>query len=132
VSWAALFGAFLLCHLAGDFLLQTDWQALHKTAGLAGGVQARRALVAHAATYTLAFVPALAWIAVELHPATALAAALLIALPHIAVDDGRLTAAWVRRVKRVEGKPPFVVVFGVDQTFHVLALAALALLGTTT
>jgi hypothetical protein len=44
VTWSALFGAFVLSHLAGDFLLQTDWQAMHKQGGLGRDVAARRAL----------------------------------------------------------------------------------------
>jgi hypothetical protein len=30
VTWSALFGTFVLSHLVGDFLLQTNWQAMNK------------------------------------------------------------------------------------------------------
>ena len=36
VSWVAVFDVFVVCHLVGDFLLQTDWQANHKYGGLGG------------------------------------------------------------------------------------------------
>jgi hypothetical protein len=130
VSWSALFGVFLLCHLAGDFLLQTDWQATNKQDGLGSNRRARRALAAHVLTYTLVFVPALVWVAEGSGAAVAVGVALLVALPHVVVDDGRLVAVWVQRVKRVEGVPTTVVRLGVDQTLHVLALAAVALLVT--
>jgi hypothetical protein len=32
--WVEVFAAFGLCHLAGDYMLQTEWQALHKFGGL--------------------------------------------------------------------------------------------------
>ena len=49
--------------MVGDYLLQTDWQARNKRGGLGGDPVARRALLTHVTTYTLAFVPALIWIA---------------------------------------------------------------------
>jgi hypothetical protein len=131
VTWSALFGAFVLCHLVGDFLLQTDWQATHKQGGLGPDRDARRALATHVLTYTLAFVPALVWAATEVTALAGVGLALAIAIPHAAVDDGRFVAVWVRRVKGVQGTPPNVVRLGVDQTLHVLALGAVALLGTS-
>ena len=58
MSWVSVFASFLVAHMVGDYLLQTDWQARNKRGGLSGGV-ALRALGMHVATYTLAFVPAL-------------------------------------------------------------------------
>ena len=57
---------FFVCHFVGDYLLQTDWQALHKRNGLGSDSESRRALLSHVTTYTLSFVPALIWIAGEL------------------------------------------------------------------
>jgi hypothetical protein len=131
VTWPGLFSAFVLCHLAGDFLLQTDWQASHKQGGLGRDRVARRALAAHVLTYSLAFVPALIWVGVEVSAVAAVGLAVLIALPHAAVDDGRFVTTWVRRVKGVEGTPPNVVRLGVDQSLHVLALGAVAVLGSS-
>jgi hypothetical protein len=131
MTWSGLFGAFILCHLVGDFLLQTDWQAMHKQGGLGRDAVARRALFSHVTTYTLAFVPALVWLGAEVSVAAGVGGAVLIAVSHLAVDDGRFVSLWVRRVKGVQGTPPNVVRLGVDQTLHVLALGAIALLGTS-
>jgi hypothetical protein len=131
VTWSALFGAFVLSHLVGDFLVQTDWQAMNKQGGLGRDTAARRALATHVLTYTLAFVPALVWTATEVTPLAGVGLALLIAIPHAAVDDGRFVSGWVRRVKGVQGTPPNVVRLGVDQSLHVLALGAVALLGSS-
>ena len=62
MTWPGVFAAFFACHLAGDLLLQTEWQAVTKVQGF-GTAAGRRALVSHVATYTLVFVPALVWIA---------------------------------------------------------------------
>jgi len=130
MTWPALFGVFLLSHLAGDFLLQTDWQAHGKEHGLGTDPNARRALALHGLTYALAFVPALVWVGSESGAPAAVGIAALVMLPHVIIDDGRLVAAWVRHVKHVRGTPATVVRLGVDQSLHVMLLAAVALLVT--
>jgi|SRR3954447_5652811 hypothetical protein len=127
MAWVEVFSAFVVCHLAGDYLLQTDHQARHKHGGLGADPVARRALLAHIATYTLAFVPALVWLAGDLH-AGVLWVAALIAAPHLVQDDGRLIARYVSDVKGARGPGTEGIVALVDQSFHVLALFALALL----
>jgi hypothetical protein len=127
MAWVEVFSAFVVCHLAGDYLLQTDHQARHKHGGLGPDPVSRRALLAHIATYTLAFVPALVWLAGDLH-AGILWVAALIALPHFIQDDGRLIERYVVDVK---GAPPAIVPAiapMVDQAFHFVALFGLALL----
>jgi hypothetical protein len=52
VLWVEVFAVFGVCHLAGDFILQTEWQATRKFGGLGSDGSARRALLAHTATYT--------------------------------------------------------------------------------
>ena len=54
MSWVSVFAGFLVAHMVGDYLLQTDWQARHKRGGLTDPA-ARRPLVTHVTTYTLAF-----------------------------------------------------------------------------
>ena len=44
VSWTAVLAGFFVAHMVGDYLLQTDWQARHKTCGLGRDPVARRAL----------------------------------------------------------------------------------------
>jgi hypothetical protein len=127
VSWVEFFALLLISHLAGDFLVQTEWQASHKLGGLGGPPAARRALLAHLATYTLCFVPALIWLADSLGWA-AVGIGALIAAPHYVQDDGRLLSAYLHRVKGTSAQPGDLVYAAVDQAFHLLALFGVALL----
>ena len=70
--------------------------------------------------------PALIWLADDIG-AGVVAAAAAVAIPHMVQDDGRLLAAFVRHVKGYEAAKNPSVTAMVDQTFHVLALFALAL-----
>jgi hypothetical protein len=128
VSWVAVFDVFLVCHLVGDFLFQTDWQANNKYAGLGGDPARRRALVSHVVTYTLAFLPALVWIACETELWRALLAAVVIAVPHLIQDDGRLLDAYMRRIKGPGSVASPGIRVACDQSFHVLFLLGTALL----
>ena len=127
MAWVEVFSAFVVCHLVGDYLLQTDHQARHKHGGLGADPVARRALLAHIATYTLAFVPALIWLADDLG-AGVLWVAALIAVPHLVQDDGRLLERYVTQVKGVPSANVPAIAPMVDQAFHVLVLFGLALL----
>lgn len=128
MSWVAVFDAFVVCHLVGDFLLQTDWQATNKHGGLGGDPVRRRALAAHIATYTLAFVSALVWIGCETELWRAFLAAVLVAVPHLIQDDGRLLDAYMRRIKGPDSVASPGIRVAVDQSFHVLTLFGTALL----
>jgi Protein of unknown function (DUF3307) len=125
VSWSEVLLAFIISHAAGDVLLQTDWQALTKVRGL-GDWEARRALGKHLATYMLAFVPALVWIAAETTVLRALGVGVLIAIPHLIIDDGRIVSGWLRVVKHVDS-PALGLRIAVDQTFHAICLLGAAL-----
>jgi hypothetical protein len=127
MSWPAVFLVLVLSHLAGDFLLQTEWQAVNKRGGLGRSRESRRALRNHALTYTLAFVPGLVWIAVERGPALAAMLAVVVALPHTVIDDGRLLRSYMREVKRC-GQPAPALLVAVDQSFHLVTLLPVALL----
>lgn len=126
MPWAEILLVFLVSHMAGDYLLQTEWQATHKRGGLGGDPVRRRALVSHIATYTLAFVPSFVWLADDLG-AGVLGVAALIAFPHLVQDDGRLLTLWVRRVKGCPQTPDPSLFTAVDQSFHLLALFLVAL-----
>jgi hypothetical protein len=126
VSWVSVFAGFLVAHMVGDYLLQTDWQARHKRGGLTDRV-AFRALFSHVTTYTLAFVPAFVWIATELDVGWAAVAAVLVFVPHLLIDDGRVVRLYLSRVKHVEGFD-VAIASSVDQSFHVLSLWLVALL----
>jgi hypothetical protein len=130
MPWVEAFAAFVVSHLVGDYLLQTDWQARNKRGGLGPDPVARRALLSHIASYTLAFVPALIWLAGEIG-AWAVAIGALIAVPHLIQDDGRLLAAYMRHVKHADGQANPSVAAAADQAFHFLALFLTALLATS-
>jgi Protein of unknown function (DUF3307) len=129
VTWVEVFLVFVVSHLVGDFLLQTDWQARHKFGGLGPNHESRRALLAHTLTYTLAFVPALIWMATDIG-AWAIGVAALVAVPHMVQDDGRLLDLYVRRVKGLAGEAPSGLRLAVDQSSHMIMLFLLSLLVT--
>jgi hypothetical protein len=125
-----VFAVLVVCHAVGDFLLQTEWQATHKHGGLGRDRVRRRALLAHVATYTLAFVPALAWLAGDLGAGGVAALAAAVLVPHAVQDDGRLLGAYVRTVKRTEPAPGMLML-AVDQCFHLVVLFGLAVAAGT-
>jgi Protein of unknown function (DUF3307) len=128
VRWEEVFAVFLVCHVAGDFLLQTDWQAVNKRGGLTSrNPEARRALLSHVVVYTLAFIPAVIWIATE-KSALAIALLAVVFIPHLVQDDARALVAWNRIVKRSAPQPGDFVYMAIDQSFHLLFLFATALL----
>jgi hypothetical protein len=125
MTWVEIFTTFVVSHLVGDYLLQTDWQALHKRGGLARGAgDARRALFTHVGTYTLAFVPALVVSDLSVELVWVVPA---IAIPHLIQDDGRLLHTYMKRVKHLDPTGNLSVSIAVDQTFHLLALLVVAL-----
>ena len=126
MSWVEVFAVFVVSHAVGDFLLQTEFQALHKRGGLGADRVARRALASHVLTYTLAFLPALVWLGGEQGAAVALAVAAGVAVPHGVQDDGRLLGAYARVVKHTDPQPGMLML-AVDQSFHLVVLFALAL-----
>jgi hypothetical protein len=126
MSWPPVFAAFLVCHLTGDLLLQTEWQALTKVRGL-GDPEGRRALMSHGVSYTLPYLPALVWVATDRSVVRAVVVAVLIALPHVVVDDGRFVGAWLRQVKHSPDPAPSLRLM-VDQSFHVVCLLGVAML----
>jgi hypothetical protein len=127
VPWVEVFSVFLVSHLVGDYLLQTDWQAAHKRGGLGPNRESRRALLAHITTYTLAFVPALIWLADDIG-AWVIGVAALIAFPHMVQDDGRLLERYIAFIKGEPATRNTAVVAVVDQSFHILVLFLIALL----
>jgi hypothetical protein len=128
MNWATVLAAFVVCHLGGDFLLQTEWQALTKVRGL-GDPEGRRALVLHVCTYTLAFLPALVWVADDRTVVRAIVVAALVAIPHALVDDGHFTRGWLRQVKHSPRPAPSLALM-VDQSFHIVCLLGAALVAT--
>jgi hypothetical protein len=127
MPWVEVFVVFVVSHLVGDYLLQTEWQALNKRGGLRGTPTMRRALLSHIATYTLAFVPSLIWLWPSRHAGVVWIAA-LVAVPHFIQDDGTLLAQYARTVKKADLRANPSLGAALDQAFHLLALFGLALL----
>lgn len=127
MPWSEVFMVFLVSHLAGDYLLQTEFQALNKRGGLTGTPVMRRALVAHVFTYTLVFIPALVWLWDSLGAGT-IGVAALIAIPHLIQDDGRLLTLYGQRVKNTDISKYPMLGAAMDQSFHIVALFLTALL----
>lgn len=130
MSWSEISIVFFVSHLVGDYLLQTDRQAQHKFGGLGRDPLARRALFSHVLTYTFAFVPALIWIGDQIGAVEAIGIGVVIAIPHLVVDDGRLLNLFMRKVKRCPDPTPASLVQAVDQSFHLVMLWATALLAS--
>jgi hypothetical protein len=128
MPWIEVFAVLVVCHLVGDYALQTEWQALNKRGGLTSGSHtARRALFAHVFTYMLAFVPALIWLADSLGAGIIWLAA-VIAVPHLIQDDGSLLFSYARAVKKADLAANPLLGAALDQTFHIAALLLTALL----
>ena len=127
MPWVEVFAAFLVSHLAGDYLLQTEFQAMNKRGGLGRDPTRRRALASHTLTYGLAYVPALIWLAGELDALEVVAVAAAIAIPHGVQDDGRLIAWWMRLIKHTSVSPGPLAMM-VDQSFHVVSLFLVAVI----
>jgi hypothetical protein len=130
MGWPELTIVFFVSHLAGDFLLQTEWQATHKQGGLGRDRDARRALFTHVAVYTLCFVPALVWIADERDALLAVGIGAVIAFPHLVIDDMRLLHRYMAAVKGTSDPPPVGLAVLVDQSVHLICLWGAALLAT--
>ena len=126
MSWPEVYLALLVSHLAGDFLLQTEWQAVKKRGGLGRDPELRRALAVHGLTYTAAYLPALVWLGGEHGVLGAVACAAAVTLPHVLIDDGRFLRAWLSRIKHNDD-PETWLVAAVDQTFHLVCLLPVAL-----
>jgi hypothetical protein len=126
MPWIEVFAVFVMSHLVGDYLLQTDWQAMHKRGALTGTAEQRRALFSHVATYTLAFVPGFIWLWDSEHGWVFVIAA-AIAIPHLIQDDGRLLAAYATRVKHADIRANPSLGAAMDQSFHLVALFLTAL-----
>jgi Protein of unknown function (DUF3307) len=127
MPWVEVFAVFIVSHVVGDYLLQTDWQAMHKHGGLSRIEPNRRALLSHIFTYTLGFVPALIWLLSSVQ-AGVIGVAALIAIPHLIQDDGRALSAYARVVKKADLGANRSLAAAMDQAFHIVALFLVALL----
>lgn len=89
-----------LCHLIGDYILQSDWMAQNKT-------KANRPALVHAFVYSLCFVPLLDW-----RHRTAIGSFLVIFSTHFFIDRYRLAryVVWAKNwIAPAGNNPPFEV-----------------------
>ena len=128
MRWVEVFAVLVVSHLTGDFILQTDRQALNKFGGLSGDPVRRSALLGHLTTYGLCFVPAGIWLGTHLGAAAAVGLVALVLVPHLIQDDGRLLTLYLLRVKKATPEPGTLLFVSVDQSFHMVALFLTALL----
>lgn len=128
MPWVEIFAVLIVSHLLGDYLLQTDWQALNKRGGLGRNRDACRALLSHVSVYTLAFVPALIWLSDVLSPLEVAALVAGIFIPHLIQDDGRLLSAYIVRIKGCGAESSRAVYTSVDQSLHFVVLFVTALI----
>ena len=126
MPWVEIFAVLVVSHLVGDYMLQTDWQALNKRGGLSSDTEAQRALVSHVVSYTAAFVPAAVWLSEDLQPLGVVAFLAAIFFPHLIQDDGRLLSRYVRTVKGEGAAANPALVTSVDQSLHIVVLFATA------
>jgi hypothetical protein len=111
------FAWLVLGHLLGDWVLQNDWMARGKKRQLLGG-----AGLVHAAGYTLTILGA-CWLSGcrGRQSVFYLGFGSLIFLSHWLIDGTRLVERWMRLYRQTDAP---VVRLMVDQTLHVLVLAA--------
>ena len=113
-----IFTWLIIGHLVGDWMLQNDWMARGKAQRFF-----TQAILVHCTVYTLAILITL-WFATtssKLNPPY-LTFILVIFISHWLIDAGNLAARWVRWLR--QSRLLFVRIM-VDQTMHVLILAAL-------
>jgi hypothetical protein len=112
---------FVVAHFVGDYLIQTEYEALNKAQGRFWN----RALVVHCLKYTACFIPAL------LAYQVSLIWLLPVLATHLLFDRRWLIVLWRKYINRNsdEGiKQTFWLTIMVDQIFHVLVIVAIVCL----
>lgn len=115
----SLFDWLLVSHLIGDFLLQTDQMAEHKSGQWSW-------MLAHVGIYMVLVIPVVVGYAWTHHsPAwLVLSVLLFLAGSHVFLDRRGFTVWWMRLVG-ISPEHPWLPI-AVDQVFHVLALTIVA------
>lgn len=110
-----LFESLLMAHILGDWILQTEWQALNKETNW-------RAMTAHVSVYS-AVVLVVLGVRFGWTDASVYAAVVALAIVHVILDRRR-PLLWFMRVARitVAREPEAWFMIAVDQAVHVLFL----------
>lgn len=116
-----IFEGLIVAHVVGDWLLQTEWQALNKARHWG-------ALMAHVVIYHVVMATILV-IGFRLNVQVVLLVVLGLAVFH-AVLDRRNVTDWYMRATRmvVHQDPPFWLRMAVDQSLHIVSLAVAAVI----
>jgi hypothetical protein len=115
-----LFDKLLVAHLVGDWLLQTEWQALNKG-------QNYRALFSHIGIYSLIIFGVLV-IDFGFQYINVYLAVAILALAHAFLDRGWPVVRFMKTFRLiVEREPERWLMMAVDQSIHILLLAIAAL-----
>ena len=118
----SLFDKLLVAHLIGDWLLQTEWQALNKSRN-------NRALFSHIGVYSLVIFCVLA-ITFGFQNINVYLMVAMLAITHAFMDMGWPVVRFMRAMKIiVDREPERWLIMAVDQVLHIalLALAAIIL-----
>ena len=111
-----LFEKLFVAHLVGDWLLQTEWQALNKSRN-------NWALFSHISVYSLVILGVLIFNFGFQKVSIYLVVGLL-AISHVLLDRGRFLIGYMRTFRLlVDRKPQRWLTMAVDQTFHILLIA---------
>ncbi|MBS3902860.1 MAG: DUF3307 domain-containing protein [Anaplasmataceae bacterium] len=113
-----IFEVLVLCHLVGDWLCQTEFEAMNK----AKGRFLNFAIIKHCFTYTLSFIPAYLYFG---FPAWWLG---VIYITHHLLDRRWPVIWFIRTMKCTDQRTIdalFWLVIAVDQIFHLLVLVGL-------
>jgi hypothetical protein len=114
-----LFDYLIIAHLVGDYLVQTEFEAMNKALGRFWN----RALISHCLKYTLSFVPVIVLLGMPLWWLA------VIYGTHMVLDRRWFITGWRKYVTRNSEQSiqaTFWLTVVIDQIFHVLVLAGLA------
>ena len=116
-----LFDKLLVAHLVGDWLLQTEWQALNKGKNF-------QALLTHVAVYSLTLLAVLVT-TFGFSNLSIYIIVLILGLIHALMDGSGVVAWYIRTFKLIDKRGPEKwLSIAVDQVFHILLIAGAALL----
>ena len=99
---------YLIGHLVGDYLLQTEWQAANKKAA---GLQGWLACLSHCALWTLSVIVFTGWWSVKV--------VLLVFISHIVLDRTYFVAWYLRVLRKGQEKWLQIVC---DNVMHLVLL----------
>lgn len=113
----SLFDKLLVAHFVGDWLLQTEWQALNKA-------QNYRALLSHVAVYSTVMLGTTVLAGFELQDVRVYLVFALFALSHAFIDLGWPVVRFMKTFRLIVDRDPVRwLVMAVDQIFHIVVVA---------